>query len=46
MSENENSLICDNKTSIYHCELKSFIFDLEIPERIYLKSAMEFDARG
>ncbi|CNB71991.1 Uncharacterised protein [Yersinia intermedia] len=45
MSQNENSLICDNKTSIYHCELKSFIFDLEIPERIYLRSAREFDDR-
>ncbi|EES2027037.1 TPA: hypothetical protein HIT98_003882 [Escherichia coli] len=45
MSHNKNALVSDNGASIYPSELMNFICHQKIPERIYLKTAIEFDAR-
>lgn len=45
MSHNKNVLVSDNGASIYPSELMNFICHLKIPERIYLKTAREFDDR-
>ncbi|RZN16793.1 hypothetical protein [Escherichia sp. E14S1] len=45
MIHNKNALVSDNGASIYPSELMNFICHLKIPERIYLKTAREFDDR-
>ncbi len=45
MKFNKNEFFPENRISIYPPELVQSILALEIPERIYLKTAMEFDDR-
>ncbi|WP_052198339.1 site-specific integrase [Pectobacterium fontis] len=45
MSSSKNTLMSDVGISMYSSDLTKAILDLNIPERIYLKTAMEFDDR-
>ncbi|MEI7239998.1 site-specific integrase [Pectobacterium brasiliense] len=45
MSSSKNTLMSDVGVSMYSSDLTKAILELNIPERIYLKTAMEFDDR-
>ncbi|MBN6398054.1 site-specific integrase, partial [Escherichia coli] len=43
MTSFDNALKSDEGNSVYPPDLAKAIFELDIPDRIYLKTAMEFD---
>ncbi len=43
MTSFDNTLKSDEGNSVYPPDLAKAIFELDIPDRIYLKTAMEFD---
>lgn len=43
MTSFDNALKSDEGNSVYPPDLAKAIFELDIPDRIYLKTAMEFE---